>query len=257
MRSALHTSLRVGALALALFAASAFGTDERARAARAIAAAKNAIQQVDAGEVRKEARQNLADAQEHFAKGRYREAAQTADAAWRRVRATDAEGTKFSVEVDERGTTEVVSTAGQPVRVEAQGVQRAVGPGKRVKVARGSAPPEPRGAPEVPVPQAPKADAVVELAPGADGKMGPVTLSWAPSPSARKYEVRLLQAGSDKPILLTTARPSVTLPPLGAGRYAWTVKALNEDLASAESAERSFEVKARKLKLEVRGAGWQ
>ena len=232
--------------------------EERDRAVRAIAAARNALRQLDASGPREEAERQILAAEQHLAGARYPSAASTADAAWKLLSSRASEQTRFTVAVNDRGDTEVVSRSGRPVRVEAQGVQRVAGPGRAVKVAKGSPPSPPAVAPSAPALASPGAGAVLELKPNPQGRLGPVRLSWAGAEGARSYQVQVSSGGEDAPRLFTTAATALELPPLAAGTYTWTVKAIGEHALGSPSAEpRSFEVRARRLKLEVRGTEWK
>jgi hypothetical protein len=207
---------------------------------------------------RGEAERKILAAEQHLAAARYPSAASTADAAWKLLSTRSPEQTRFSVAVDDRGDTEVVSRSGRPVRVEAQGVQRVAGPGRAVKVAKGSAPSSPAVAPVPPALSSPAPGAVLELKPDAQGRLGPVRLSWAGAEGARSYQVQLSAPGENAPRVFATATPALELPLLAAGTYSWTVKTLGEHaLASPPSEPRTFELRSRRLKLEVRGTEWK
>ena len=234
-------------------------SSERDKALSAIGAARNALLQLDAGAGGTDARAKLDEAEALFAKAKYPEAAQAADAAWKLVSHVEREGTSFSVEVKPSGETRVTSKRGQPVRVEAQGVQRSVDPGHTVAVAKGSPPSEPEIAPPVPVVLAPKDDAVLKLKPNAKGHVGPVKLVWRKTAGAKAYAIEVIPvSGEAAPLKLQSAKAEVALPPLPPGKYTWKVRALGAaELSSAPSAPRSFELEAQKIKLEVRGTGWK
>ena len=232
--------------------------EERDRAVRAIAAARNALRQIDSAAVRAEAERKILSAEQHLAAARYPNAASTADAAWKLLSTRAPEQTRFTVAVDERGDTEVVSRSGRPVRVEAQGVQRVARPGRGVKVAKGSPPSPPAVAPTPPALTSPGPGAVLELKPDAHGRLGPVRLSWAGAEGARSYQVQISSPGENTPRMFSSTTPALELPPLAAGAYSWTVKALGDHaLASAPSEPRTFELRPRRLKLEVRGTEWK
>ena len=232
--------------------------EERERAVRAIAAARNALRQIDAGAPREEAERRILAAEQHLAGARYPTAASTADAAWKLLSTRAPEQTRFTVAVDDRGDTEVVSRSGRPVRVEAQGVQRVAGPGRAVKVAKGSPPSPPAAPPAAPKLSSPGAGAIVEMKPNPQGRLGPVRLSWAGAEGARSYQVQVSSTGETAPRLFTTAATAFELPPLAPGTYSWTVKAIGEHaLGSPQSEPRSFELRPQRLKLEVHGTEWK
>ena len=83
--------------------------EERDRAVSALGAARNAVQQTDAGTVSQSARERLAEAEQLFAQAQYARAAAAADEAWRRVSERETTGTAFTVEVNDAGTTRVTS----------------------------------------------------------------------------------------------------------------------------------------------------
>jgi hypothetical protein len=232
--------------------------DERDRAVRAIAAARNALQKIDAGDLREQSRRQIAEAERHLSAARYVDAATAADAAWKLLSSRAPEHTRFTVAVSDRGETRVVSRSGQPARVEAQGVQRVVEPGQMVSIAKGTPPSESAVALLAPVPESPASGAVLHLRPDAKGRLGPVRLSWSRAENARAYEVRLSPPGAAPPLVLTSAGNAIDLPPLSAGTYTWTVKPLGEQvLESAPTEPWTFELRPQKLKLEVQGADWK
>ena len=232
--------------------------DERDRAVRAIAAARNALEQIDGRDLRNQARLRIAEAERHLAGARYVEAASAADAAWKLLSSRAPERTRFTVAVGDRGETRVASRSGQPARVEAQGVQRVVEPGQTVTVTRGMPPSEPSAGLLPPAPASPTSGSVLQLKPDAQGRLGPVRLSWTRSGDARAYEVRLFGAQGGPPLAFTSADNALELPPLAPGTYRWTVKALGEQvLESAPSEPWTFELRPRKLKLEVQGTNWK
>jgi hypothetical protein len=232
--------------------------EERDRAVRAIAAARNALQQIDAGALREEAAKRIRAAEQHLAGARYPDAASTADAAWKLLSSRAPEQTRFTVAVDDRGDTEVVSRSGRPVRVEAQGVQRVAGPGRSVKVTKGSPPSLPVVPPSRPALSSPGQGAVLELKSDLQGRLGPVRLAWSGSDGARSYEVQLTSGSATAPLVFTSATNAIELPALVAGTYSWTVKALGEHAIASPPAEpRTFELRPQRLKLEVHGTDWK
>lgn len=232
---------------------------ERERAVSALGAARKAIAQLDAGTAAEGARTRLTDAENLLAQAKYPEAAAAADEAWKLASDIEREGTTFTVEVDDSGGTQVTSRTGQPVRVEAQGVQRVVDPGATVKIARGDKPSEPKFAPETPTLSAPKDRVQLKLPPDPKGQLGPVRLSWKASRGATSYVVEVLPvAEGQQPLVVKTDAPTVVLPALSRGKYWWKVKAVGDaELVSRASDARMFELAEEKLKLEVRGTDWK
>lgn len=233
--------------------------EERERAMRALEAARNAILQRDGGQSGNGARAQLASAEDHFANGRYSDAAHAADAAWKLVSDSKQTGTAFSVEVKESGETRVVSQRGQPVRVEAQGVQQKVEPGLTVRVIRGKQPEPTKVVPTTPALSSPKDNALFKLKPDKRGQLGPVKLAWQKARGATSYEIELLpEKEGSEPVILTSTKNQVAAPKLPPGKYWWKVKALGADgMVSEASPARAFSVEADELKLEIRGAGWK
>src|SRR5262249_35908686 len=78
-------------------------------------------------------------AEQLFQSAKYEESAAAADAAWRLLSGAGAQSTRFAVQVTE-GQTKVTSRAGRPVRVEREGLSRAVHPGQALTVTAESFP---------------------------------------------------------------------------------------------------------------------
>ncbi len=232
--------------------------EERDRAVSALGAARNALLQTDAGTVSEAARLRLAEAEALFGKAEYARAAAAADEAWRLVSERGSVGTAFSVEVNGAGSTRVTSHAGTPVRVEAQGVQRAITTGQAVTVARGE-PPAPTESISAPVLASPQDNARLKLKADRRGELGPVRLVWRKSAHATGYVVEVRPETPDRePMRLESAQTSLTLPRLPPGRYQWSVRAVGEAALNSEpSAPRRFELAVDPLKLEVREPTWK
>lgn len=228
----------------------------RAMAANALSAATRAVAQtvVDA-KTKSEASERLSEAENLFLEGRYPESARVADEAWALVSAEAKEATQFRVEVARDGETEVISTSGAPIRVEAQGVTRPVYAGQSLKVRKGEAPPEVEGL-KAPAPLRPLSGGLVR-AKRRKGSLAPVTLSWTAVPGAENYEVEVQSASGGEPFALTVAKTITALPPLEPGRYVWTVRALRGRERSEASLTRQFELVEEVLKLEVKGSSWK
>ncbi len=233
--------------------------EERDRAVSALGAARNAVLQTDAGTVSEAARGRLAEAEQLFGQAEYARAAAAADEAWKLVSDRETFGTTFTVEVNDAGTTRVTSRAGTPVRVEAQGVQRAITAGHAVTVARGEPPARPEAPPSTPKPASPRDNVRLQLKPDGRGELGPIRLAWSRSAHAERYVVEIQSEGVDRPtVKLETAQTSLTAPRLPPGRYQWTVRAVGAGALNSEpSAPRRFELAVDPLKLEVREPTWK
>ena len=260
------------ALVVTAFPSFAGDSTERERAESAIGSARNALMQLDGGTPANDARAKLDEAQKLFDSEKYADAAAAADAAWQLVSKSAPATSAFTVEVKPDGHTKVTTKRGTPVRVEAQGVQKAVDPGTTVDIVRGDAPSTPVpdttstpvppvNAPPMPVPVAvaPKDKAKLVLKPNDKGEVGPVKFAWKKSPGAVAYQIELLpDAPGASSIVLTSAKPEVTVKALPPGKYAWKVKArAQDDRVSDPSEARLFEVSASRIKLEVRGTDWK
>jgi LysM repeat protein len=232
---------------------------DRGLALSALAAARNAVAQAGTEAAqRAEASRRLLEAESLFHGARYGEAAKVADAAWQLVSASAAQPTRFAVEVAEDGRTRVSARTGQPVRVEGDGVTRPVYSGQSVTVEKGKPPTFAELPPAAPVPLAPADNRKLRFRPSPNG-LGPVAISWQAVAGAQAYEVEVVAAaGKSDPLILKVDRAEAKLPPLAAGRYTWSVRALGtEGLRSAASPSRAFELAPDALKLEVKGKGFQ
>jgi hypothetical protein len=226
---------------------------DRDLAVRALAAARNAVQQASKASNAPEARAQLEQAESLFQAARYRESAKAADSAWQQLASSEPSGSRFAVEVADNGTTQVTTRAGMPVRVDAEGVIRTVAAGQRVKVTKGAAPSAPVSALNAPAPLKPEMDDVLRFKPHDQG-LGPVKLSWAAVEGARGYEVEVTAVGQEQQrVALQVERPQAVLPRMPEGKYRWTVRARAEDGSRSESSEaRVFELQLDPLKLEVK-----
>jgi hypothetical protein len=232
---------------------------DRALALSALSAARNAVAQAGTERTsRAEASRRLVEAEVLFHGAQYTQAAKAADAAWQLVSSSAAQPTRFAVEVAEDGRTTVSARTGQPVRVEGEGVTRPDYAGQSVTVDKGKAPTPVEHPPATPVPLSPTDNRKLRLRPSPAG-LGPVALSWQGVAGAQAYEVEVLAvAGSGQPLTLKVERTEAKLPPLAAGRYAWSVRAISgEGLRSAASPSRAFELSPEAFKLEVKGKGFQ
>ncbi|MDQ3267110.1 MAG: LysM peptidoglycan-binding domain-containing protein [Myxococcota bacterium] len=244
---------------------------ERSLAVSAISAARNAVTQAGTDSPRREeASRQLADAEALLKQARYHQAADAADSAWKLVSEGAGEKTRFTVEVDKQGKTEVRTSAGQPVRVEAQGKVQPVSVGEVVAVAKGEAPRKLAERPlektpdtlanairlEAPLPLSPPEKHQLKLQPRKNGTLGPVNLSWRAVPGATAYEVEVTPQGG-KPLQLKVEKPTARITTLSPGTYGWTVRALGEGIRSERSGPRSFQLASDGLKLEVKGTQWK
>ncbi|HSP20656.1 MAG TPA: peptidoglycan-binding protein LysM [Myxococcaceae bacterium] len=233
---------------------------ERARAVAAIGSAKSAVVQAPAGSARTEAEARLAEAESLLAHARYGEAASQADGAWKLLSEAREERSRFAVAVEPDGRTRVAVHEGAPVRVEAQGRTRAVRAGETLTVIRG----EPPGAPvlasaggpsaiEPPVLLSPEPGMKLALEP-APGGLGPVRFSWRAVPEASGY---VLELAGRRSLSVRTTQPVVNMPGLPAGKYRWSVRAVQADGTLGPPATRAVQLAPGRIKLEVKEAPWQ
>lgn len=232
---------------------------ERARAVAAIGSARSAVVQAPAGSARAEAEARLTEAESLLARARYAEAAAQADGAWKLLAEAREARSHFAVAVEPDGRTRVAVHEGVPVRVEAQGRTRAVRAGETLAVIRG----EPPGTPQVEPGTAGGGDPPVLLSPEpglklalepAPGGLGPVRFAWKPVPEATGYVLELAGARSQS---IRTSQPVVTVPGLPAGKYRWTVRAVQGDGTLGAPASRAVQLVPGRIKLEVKEAPWQ
>ena len=233
---------------------------ERARAVAAIGSARSAIGQAPAGSARNEAEARLAEAESLLARARYAEAAAQADGAWKLLAEAREERSHFAVAVEPDGRTRVAVREGVPVRVEAQGRARAVRAGETLTVIRGEPPGTPQlesvastGPAEPPILISPEPGLKLALEP-APGGLGPVRFAWKPVPDAAGYVLEL--AGPRKQTV-RSAQPVVTVPGLPAGKYRWTVRAVQQDGSLGPPATRAVQLVPGRIKLEVKETPWQ
>lgn len=233
---------------------------ERARAVAAIGSARSAVVQAPAGSARTEAEARLAEAESLLAHARYAEAASQADGAWKLLSEAREERSRFAVAVEPDGRTRVAVHEGAPVRVEAQGRTRAVRAGETLTVIRGQPPGAPileaassSPAPEAPVLLSPEPGLKLGLEP-APGGLGPVRFSWRPVPDASGY---VLELAGPRGHIFRTTQPVLTVPGLPAGKYRWTVRAVQADGTLGPPASRAVQLVPGRIKLEVKEAPWQ
>lgn len=230
-------------------------------AQRALETGRTAVNRADArAPGHEKAVAKLKEAEDHFQKARYTEAAQAADEAWKLLATKQsASQTSFTVEVDEKGATKVGSKAGH-VRMEKDGITRLLQPGENVRMEKGQPLPPPRPALGPPQPSQPDNKQKLSLKPGKDG-LGPITLSWQAVEGAERYEVELVPARGEKQVLTAShTQLKVALPVAGA--YRWTVRALTRDTRSEPSPEQGFEVAeeapaTRPINLQVQPTNWK
>jgi hypothetical protein len=145
------------------------------------------------------------------------------------------------------------------VRVEAQGRTRAVRAGETLTVIRGEPPGTPQletpsGAPtEPPILISPEPGLKLALEP-APGGLGPVRFAWKPVPDATGY---VLELAGPRTQSIRTSQPLVTVPGLPAGRYRWTVRAMQGDGSLGPAATRAVQLVPGRIKLEVKETPWQ
>jgi len=228
---------------------------ERARAQNALMAARNALNQSELqADGRAEAAESLGRAEQLFQSAKYEESAAAADAAWRLLSGSSARSTRFAVQVTD-GQTKVTSRSGRPVRVEREGLSRAVHPGEAFTITEEIFPGAAPGIPEL---VSPPDLARLTTRPNPKG-IGGAALSWQPVAGATRYLVEIvpLESPSAKPIALSVDKPAarVSLP---VGKYAWSVRAVAEQGGkSNSSSRRSFELAVEPLKLEVKETRWK
>lgn len=232
---------------------------ERTRAVAAIGSARSAVVQAPSGSARTEAEARLTEAESLLARARYAEAAAQADGAWKLLAEAREERSHFAVAVEPDGRTRVAVHEGVPVRVEAQGRTRAVRAGETLTVIRGEPPGPPgldsiggpRGEPPVLLSPEPGLKLALEPAPGG---LGPVRFAWKPVTDATGY---LLELAGARTQTFRTAQPALTVPGLPAGKYRWTVRALQGDGTLGPPASRPIQLVPGRIKLEVKEAPWQ
>ncbi|ADO73957.1 LysM peptidoglycan-binding domain-containing protein [Stigmatella aurantiaca] len=232
---------------------------DRTQALNALTAARLALAQTDSEPPRREeASAKLREAETHFQTAHYLAAAQAADGASRLLSQTVASRSTFQVSVDAEGATTVSVHTGPPVRVTAEDVTQPVSPGERVRVEKGQPPPTPRRPLLAPALRKPDEGSRIKLVP-MRGKLGPVTLSWTAVQGATGYGVEVLSPEGALVHQSTVAATQqlLELPPLPAGRYRWTVRALSEGQKPAASSERLFELVEDAVKLQVGSPAWK
>lgn len=233
---------------------------ERARAVAAIGSARSAVVQAPAGTARTEAEARLSEAESLLGHARYAEAAAQADGAWKLLAESRGERSRFAVAVEPDGRTRVAVREGVPVRVEAQGRARGVRAGETLTVVRGESPgtptlesaASPTGA-EPPILLSPEPGLKLALEP-APGGVGPVRFVWKAVPEATGY---LLELAGPRSQTFRSGQPGVTVPGLPAGKYRWTVRAVQADGTLGPPASRAIQLVPGRIKLEVKEAPWQ
>jgi hypothetical protein len=232
----------------------------KARAQSALQAARAALTRTKS-EPRKRTKDQergasrLAEAEVLCQAEKYDACANAADEAWTLATAHTQNPTRFAVEVQDSGTTNVRARTGKPIAVTAHGVSRPIYPGQIVKVTEGKPPAPPLNVPNAPSLKTPDSAAQLRLKPNGKG-LGPVTLAWEAVRGAASYEVTV-RGTEATPLLLASQTPTVNLPPMPAGSYRWSVQALAAEVKSDPSEERTFELVEDPLKLEVKGGSWK
>ncbi|HLT29392.1 MAG TPA: LysM peptidoglycan-binding domain-containing protein [Myxococcaceae bacterium] len=251
---------------------------ERNHARSALNAAWATVRNSAAAEARKSAEATLREAEAHFASARYDEAAQLADAAWATTSAAASSRQHFTVTVQDAGeVTELIVHEGPPVRIGAQGVSREVEAGETIRVRRGQPPPQrgtrratgstpvamatparavapPKPQLSAPSPLAPAASSVLKLG-ALEGGLGPVSVRFSAVKDADGYVVQVVGDGGRHTV--RTSGTEARLPPLAAGTYRWTVRAMKDGQPGPRSGAATFTVEAAPLTLDVKGSGWQ
>lgn len=233
---------------------------ERDLAVSAIASAKSAVHQAKPGAARTEASGRLADAEKLLSGAHYAEAAAQADGAWKLVSQRPEDPSHFAIQVAEDGTTRVHVDSGTPVRVEAEGLTRAVSPGETVLVRRGEGPGIPTGtlqpgleALEPPALLSPGPNLRLPLDPKGKG-VGPLRLSWRAVAGAHGY---LLELKGPSPQTVRTPNTEAGFQTVLPGTYHWSVRALGPEGALGPASERSLEIAPGNIKLEVQPPDWK
>lgn len=234
---------------------------DRDLAVSAIASAKSAVHQAKPGAARTEASGRLADAEKLLSAAHYAEAAAQADGAWKLVSQRPEDPSHFAIQVADDGTTRVHVDSGIPVRVEAEGRTRAVSPGETVLVRRGEGPGIPTGPSVSPGPGTLDAPELLSPAPNLrlslDPKskgVGPLRLSWRAVAGAQGY---LVELKGPSPQTVRTPRAEASFSTVLPGTYRWSVRALGPEGALGPASERSLEIAAGNIKLEVQPPDWK
>lgn len=228
---------------------------DRGLAQSALKAARSAVNKAVGGPQKDRANERVKEAEQLFRSARYPEASKAADEAWALVSKGPLEPTRFEVDVAESGTTKVVAKSGKPVRVEAQGVVHPVYPGQEVAVESGKPPELVEAAPAAPTGLSPKSGSKLPFKPDDTGLSPELKLYWGPVNEAKEYEIEL---SGPRNMSVKATKSEFTLPPLPAGRYRWSIRAVGAAGTKSEPSElSSFELVADPLKLEVKGAEWQ
>ncbi|HEX8539119.1 MAG TPA: LysM peptidoglycan-binding domain-containing protein [Cystobacter sp.] len=229
------------------------GTD-RDQAQMALETARSSVKQSDPKSPQHdEALAKLKEAESHFQSARYKEAAQTADDAWKRLAERPAQPTRLSVVVNDQGDTVVKAVSGR-VSVEGGGTTQVIEDGASLQVDKGQAPRLVLG---VPQPTQPQDKQRLSVKPGKNG-LEPVSISWQAVQGAESYEVELVPQQGERRVM-PASQPKLQVQ-LAAGTYRWSVRALARDSRSEASAERGFEVAeapAKRLPVKVKSSKWK
>lgn len=229
---------------------------DRSKAMSALAAARNAVAQADRNAARREeASAKLNEAEAQFASADYESAAKTADSAWALLSPGAGQPSTFRVKVEEGGDTTVSVQTGPPVRVRSESKTQPVNSGQIMKVVKGQPPPAPEAILAPPQPRTPNDGSHFKFVP-VKGQLGPVTLTWSAVTGAKEYLVEV-QPPEGTPLRHTVSATQWQLPPLPAGRYRWTVRALSGSQQSNASTEHLFELAEDQVKLQVGKPTWQ
>ncbi len=106
---------------------------------------------------------------------------------------------------------------------------------------------------EAPVLLSPEPGLKLALEP-APGGLGPVRFAWKAVPEASGY---VLELAGPRSHTLRSTQPVVTVPGLPAGKYRWTVRAVQADGTLGPPSTRAVQLVPGRIKLEVKEAPWQ
>jgi hypothetical protein len=223
---------------------------DRKQALTALRAAKQALQKakLDGGEHYandkiKLATDKITQAEMALSKARYTESKKLADETWALARQASKISTaqkrnqvKFSVTVDDQGTTAVEVKKGKGVKVTAKGKTTSIKPGHAVRVEKGQEPQKQKKLLEPPTPILPN-NASTLVTPS-------IFFSWKPVPQATRYVLVISKdAKGLKPVSELTTEKTFLLfqSNLANGKYYWFLKTVDAlGMVGQDSPARSF-----------------